>query len=94
MPLTRVLDVVTRVSCQRLGNDKQRVSKCRNTPLRLALDRLLELLALQMSCTCNLEGSSSWHNASVHNHVVHAPQAIANCVFDLSNSMRVWSLDQ
>ena len=85
---------MARIGCQSLGNDEQRISKSRNTPFCFALDRLLEQLALQMSCACDLESSSSWHNASVDNHIVHTPQTIADSVLDLSNSVRVWSLDQ
>lgn len=43
--LTAVLDIVSRVSSESLGNNEKRISKCLNSPFRLALNRLLERFA-------------------------------------------------
>lgn len=81
------------VGSERLGDDQQRIGEGIDTPLRLALDRLLEGIALEVSSTGDLEGTSTRDDALVNDHIVDAAEAITNGIGDLGDGMGVGTLD-
>lgn len=93
MILTSILNIMASVGGQSLGDNEQGISKCLDTRLGLALDRLGEVVALQVSSAGNLERASTRNNALIDNHVVDTPQSVSDGISHLRNGVLVRALD-